>query len=155
MNRCHRFGYQYASDSPHAGAAYMNQRFNPGTRLYRDVDRRWIAGVLAGASRHFGWNLFALRLVTIIACMTPIVPLVVIGYVLGALFLPPRSDFAGDVPPPPPQAAASDWQPAPPAHVSAGELRTRIREMEERLRAMEAYVTSSKYEIDRELKRGP
>ncbi|GMU43789.1 MAG: PspC domain-containing protein [Xanthomonadales bacterium] len=133
----------------------MNHRFSPGPRLYRDVDRRWIAGVLAGAARHFGWNLCALRTVAIIACMTPIVPVIVIGYVLCAMFLPPRSDHAVESPPPPPQPAASDWQPAPPAHVGASELRTRIREMEERLRAMEAYVTSSKYEIDRELKRGP
>lgn len=75
------------------------------------------------------------------------------GYILCALFLPARTAFDGAVPPPPP-GAASDWQPAPPAHVSASELRYRVREMEDRLRAMEAYVTSSKYEIDRELKRG-
>lgn len=131
----------------------MNLRYNPGPRLYRDVDRRWIAGVLAGAARHFGWNLVALRLVTIVACMTPIVPLVVVGYVLCAMFLPPRSEFVAESPPPPPPAAG-DWQPAAPSQLSASELRTRIREMEDRLRAMEAYVTSSQYEIDRELKRG-
>lgn len=154
MSRSHRFGYQYAGGCHWNGAASMNDRFSPGPRLYRDVDRRWIAGVLAGAATHFGWNLAALRIVTVIACMTPIVPVVMVGYILCALFLPPRTAFDGAVPPPPP-GAASEWQPAPPAHVSASELRYRIREMEDRLRAMEAYVTSSKYEIDRELKRGP
>jgi len=127
----------------------MNERFSPGPRLYRDIDRRWLAGVLAGAASHFGWNLTALRIVTIVACMTPIVPVIVVGYVLAALILPPRTQL----PPPPP--AAEQWQSAPPPGVTASELKYRLREMEDRLRAMEAYVTSAQYEIDRELKRGP
>ena len=127
----------------------MNERFSPGARLYRDIDRRWLAGVLAGAASHFGWNLTALRIVTIVACMTPIVPVIVVGYVLAALILPPRTQM----PPPPP--AAEQWQSAPPPGVTASELKYRLREMEDRLRAMEAYVTSAQYEIDRELKRGP
>lgn len=130
----------------------MNERFSPGSRVYRDIDRRWLAGVLAGAASHFGWNLTALRIVTIVtivACMTPIVPVVIVGYVLAALILPPRSQL----PPPPP--AAEQWHSAPPPGVTAPELKYRLREMEDRLRAMEAYVTSAQYEIDRELKRGP
>lgn len=128
----------------------MNEHFSPGRRLYRDIDRRWLAGVLAGAASHFGWNLAALRIITIVACMTPIVPVVVVGYVLAALILPPRTQM-----PPPPPAAAEQWQSAPPPGVTAPELKYRLREMEDRLRAMEAYVTSAQYEIDRELKRGP
>lgn len=127
----------------------MNERFSQGPRLYRDIDRRWLAGVLAGAASHFGWNLAALRIVTIVACMTPIVPVIVVGYVLAALILPPRTQL----PPPPP--AAEQWQSAPPPGVTASELKYRMREMEDRLRAMEAYVTSAQYEVDRELKRGP
>lgn len=127
----------------------MNERFSPGSRVYRDIDRRWLAGVLAGAASHFGWNLTALRIVTIVACMTPIVPVVIVGYVLAALILPPRSQL----PPPPP--AAEQWHSAPPPGVTAPELKYHLREMEDRLRAMEAYVTSAQYEIDRELKRGP
>ena len=128
----------------------MNERFSSGPRLYRDIDRRWLAGVLAGAASHFGWNLAALRIVTIVACMTPIVPVIVVGYVLAALILPPRTQL-----PPPPPAAAEQWQSAPPPGVTASELKYRLHEMEDRLRAMEAYVTSAQYEVDRELKRGP
>lgn len=145
----HRHRYEYASAGHWRGAAPMNERFSPGPRLYRDIDRRWLAGVLAGAASHFGWNLTALRIVTIVACMTPIVPVIVVGYVLAALILPPRSQM------PPPQPAAEQWQSAPPPGVTASELKYRMREMEDRLRAMEAYVTSAQYEIDRELKRGP
>ncbi len=146
MSRSHRFGYEYAS-SQWTGAASMNQSYSPSPRLYRDVDRRWLAGVLAGAAGHFGWNLAALRIVTMVACMTPIVPVILVGYILAALILPPRSTM------PPPAPAASEWQSAPPPGVTASELKYRIREMEDRLRAMEAYVTSAQYEIDRELKR--
>ena len=124
----------------------MNEGFSRVSRLYRDVDRRW---VLAGFAGHFGWNLTVLRVVTIIACMTPMVPLVFVGYLAAALILPPRPAM----PPPPPAAnQAGQWQSAPPPGVSADELKYRIREMEDRLRAMEAYVTSAQYEIDRELR---
>ena len=146
----HRHRYEYASACNWRGTAPMNERFSSGPRLYRDIDRRWLAGVLAGAASHFGWNLAALRIVTIVACMTPIVPVIVVGYVLAALFLPPRTQL-----PPPPPAAAEQWQSAPPPGVTASELKYRMREMEDRLRAMEAYVTSAQYEVDRELKRGP
>lgn len=129
----------------------MNERFSHASRVHRDVDRRWFAGVLAGFASHFGWNLTALRIVTIVACMTPMVPLVFLGYVAAALILPPRLS----APPPPPGAERDgrQWQEAPPPGVSAGELKYRLREMEDRLRAMEAYVTSAQYEIDRELRR--
>jgi phage shock protein C len=131
----------------------MNESFAPAERLYRDIDRRWVAGVLAGAARHFGWSLGALRFVAIILCMTPVVPLVVIAYAIGALVLPPRRTLQS--PPPPP--GASEWRgyAAPRQSTSPEELRIRIRDMEDRLRSMEAYVTSAQYEIDRELKRRP
>ena len=149
MSRSHRYGYQYASASQWTGAASMNPSYTPARRLYRDVDNRWLAGVLAGAAGHFGWNLTALRIVTIVACMTPIFPVVFVTYILAALIVAPRSML----PPPPPHA--SEWQNAAPPNVSASELKYRMGEMEDRLRAMEAYVTSAQYEIDRELRRGP
>jgi phage shock protein C len=122
----------------------MDSHYAP-PRLTRDVHRRWIAGVLAGAARHFGWNLVALRLVVIIAMLTPLVPAVIVGYVLAALFIP-----ANHLPPPVPTVHAPE--PLANRAPSADELRWRLREMEDRLRAMEAYVTSAQYEIDRELR---
>ena len=38
---------------------------------------------------------------------------------------------------------------------SFSDLRYRFRDMDERVRSMEAYVTSAKYEFDRELRRSP
>lgn len=152
MSRRHRFGHEYASANEWTGAASVNERFNPAPRLYRDVDRRWFAGVLAGFARHFGWNLVALRMLTLVACVTPIVPLVIVSYLAAALILPPRASLQ-PAPSPLADRDAQQWQSTPPAGVSSSELKYRLREMEDRLRAMEAYVTSSEYEIDRELRR--
>lgn len=142
--------YSYRYD---VGAAMSSMDARYETRkLYRDVDNRWLAGVMAGLSVHFGWNVTALRLVALAACLTPLIPLVVIVYVLMAMFVPARSArwTAGERwTAPPPMAHAP---PAP--TLSREELVYRLREMEDRLRAMEAYMTSTQYEIDRELKKG-
>ena len=150
MKRRFEQAYEYSSACWRTGSGTMDHGYTPAPRLYRDIQGRWLAGVLAGAAQHFGWSLTALRLVVIIASLTPLVPIVVIAYVLGALLIPPRRS---SLPPPPP--GASEWQAQAPAsrHSSPEELRVRIRELEERLRSMEAYVTSPEYEIDRELKR--
>lgn len=141
----HHCRYGYATHAHSWGSATMDSHY-ASPRLTRDVHRRWIAGVLAGAARHFGWNLFALRLVVIVAMLTPLVPAVIVAYVLAALLIPANHHL----PPPAPLAAA----PEPLANrvPTADELRWRLREMEDRLRAMEAYVTSTQYEIDRELR---
>lgn len=151
MKRGHHCSYGYATATHWTGAATMSSGFTAGARLHRDVDRRWLAGVLAGMASHFGWNLVALRIVVLVAACTPFVPVIIVGYALAAMVLPARSriaEGAAATPPPPPAAAPY----AAPANVSASELRYRIREMEDRLRAMEAYVTSTQYEIDRELR---
>lgn len=147
--------YSYRYD---VGAAMssMDARYE-ARKLYRDVDNRWLTGVMAGLSVHFGWNLTALRIVALAACMTPLVPLVVLVYVLMALFVPARSArwatgerWSGHERWTAPFAA----QPPAPPMPSREELTYRLREMEDRLRAMEAYMTSTQYEIDRELKKG-
>jgi phage shock protein PspC (stress-responsive transcriptional regulator) len=103
---------------------------------------------------HFGWNLKVLRLVVLVAACSPMFPVVAVLYALAGMILPARSALATEQPPPAPMGSPAGYgQPAAtPANVSAGELRYRISEMEDRLRAMEAYVTSAQYEIDRELR---
>ncbi len=132
----------------------MDPSYAPAERLHRDTERRWFAGVLAGAAQHFGWNLTALRLAVFLICLTPVVPLVVLAYVLAALILPKRRHLQMTPPPPP---GAEEWQGyvQTPRVATADQLRVRVREMEDRLRSIEAYVTSAQYEIDRELKRRP
>jgi phage shock protein C len=137
--------YGYATHASSWGSATMDSHYAP-PRLTRDVRRRWVAGVLAGAAQHFGWNLVALRFIVIIAMLTPpLLPAIIVAYVLAALFIPANHQL----PPPAPMAAPEPLANRAP---TADELRWRLREMEDRLRAMEAYVTSAQYEIDRELR---
>jgi phage shock protein C len=121
----------------------MDPHYAP-PRLTRDVERLWIAGVLAGVARHFGWNLVALRLVVILALLTPLLPVAIVAYLLAALLIPSNH--------PPPVPPAASPEPLRNRAPSVDELRSRLRAMEDRLRAIEAYVTSARYEIDRELR---
>lgn len=150
MNAQTRYEYDHAAARQWAGGGAMNQHYGAKDKLYRDVDRKWIAGVVSGMARHFGWSLLALRLVVIFLLLTPVMPAVILAYLVAALVLPsaPRAYPAAA---PVPTQADHAIQAAPAAH----ELRQRLQTMEQRLRAMEAYVTGPQYEIDRELRRRP
>lgn len=127
-------------------------------RLTRDLDHRWMAGVVAGIARHFGWNRTALRLLTIglfVFLLAPLLPFLAMAYIVAWMVIPGSSER---------QAGHSEaWAAEPPSRTpppvpptprpSLAEVRERFRSLEDRLRSMEAYVTSAQYEIDRELGR--
>ena len=113
-------------------------------RLYRDKENGRVAGVCAGIADYFGFNLTAIRLLTALS-MLFFWPIII--YILLAFILPVKpaelyenveqADFWREV-----SIAPSDI---------FGELRHRFRDLELRLRSMEAFVTSREFEIDREL----
>jgi len=123
----------------------LGHRHNPH-RLYRSRDRSILAGVCAGIAEYFGFSTRAVRIATLIA-LIPFTTIVLVGYLILALVLPVR----------PPQLYASPEQESFWRGVTDrprdmfGELRHRFRELDLRLQRMEAYVTSKRYEIDREL----
>ena len=126
----------------------MNTQFLAG--LTRRTDQAKIAGVCAGLAAHFGWRLKGVRLAMIALCI--FVPPIGFGlYIAGAVLLPPAGGFGGHAvaagfapnPPPPPPA----WSNAPPS-----DARERVQGLEQRLREIEAYMTSSRYEFDRQLR---
>lgn len=125
------------------------RRANPH-RLYRNTEQKIIAGVCSGLADYHGWSIPATRIITFLLLFTPIVGAVILAYVAMALILPKR----------PPEVYKSPeeeqfWRAASQAPAyTVGELRHRLREMEQRLRGMEAYVTSPRYELDQELRRG-
>lgn len=126
--------------------------------LTRRTDQAKIAGVCAGLAAHFGWQIKGVRIAMIALCI--FVPPLGFGlYFLLAILLPQAgggrdhtSSFVAPPPPPPAPFAAghrADFQPTP---VSTHDARERVRSLEERLREMEAYMTSSRYEFDRQLR---
>lgn len=116
-------------------------------RLYRDTRRGWLAGVCAGIADYFGLSAGLVRFLT----------------VLGVLFFPPPTFFAYLVaalalPRKPERLYASEeeeafWravrlEPSRTAH----DLTRKFQELERRLRAAEAKVTSSEFKLRRQFR---
>lgn len=115
-------------------------------RLYRDKDRAILFGVCAGLADWLGFNLAATRIVTLLLAI-PFTAVVVIGYIALAILLPAKP--SGMYRDPEDEAFWREVRRAPAD--SVGYLNRRFRELDERIQRMEAWVTSSRYRIDREL----
>lgn len=116
-------------------------------RLYRNKERSIIAGVCAGISDWTGFNLTALRVITVLLAI-PFTAVIVIGYIVMWILVPKRpinlyrdeceEEFWREV-----RKGPSD---------GVSRLNHRFRELDRRLQRMEAWLTSSEYRIDRELR---
>ncbi len=136
MNRRH---YQ-EHNSPAAGQPSRS-------RLYRNKDQALIGGVCAGISDWLGLNLTALRVIVVVLAI-PFTPVMLIGYLLLWILLPKRP--AGLYRDPGEEAFWKEVRRSP--RDSVGSLNQRFRELDRRLQRMEAWLTSSEYRIDRELR---
>ena len=132
------------------GEASMHERMYE-RRFYRRTDRALLGGVCAGFADYFGFNLRVTRLLAVIAFVMAM-PMAVVTY-LAIVFLVPadssrpakrtdrrrrRSKHA--VPP----------RPAPSPTVS--DIRRRCQSLDKRMAQLEKYVTSSRYNLDREFR---
>ena len=146
----HRFGWHGKGwhagrhDRQHAsgGAGWFSH-----IRLYRNPVDGKIKGVCAGLADYFGVPVLLVRLGWLIVLLwNP--PLVAIGYFLLAWLLPERPlDLFADA------REEAFWQQVRKEPVgTVHELRHTFRTNEQRLRAIEAYVTSPEYELNRELR---
>ncbi|QOC23605.1 envelope stress response membrane protein PspC [Wenzhouxiangella sp. AB-CW3] len=116
-------------------------------RLYRDKDRAILAGVCAGVADWTGVNRIALRLIVILLAI-PFTPVIIIGYLVMWILVPKRPrDLYRD------EREEAFWQEVRRApRDGVGHLNRRFRDLDERLQRMEAWLTSSEYRIDRELR---
>jgi phage shock protein C len=131
----------YAPEAESGGAAPRAPR---PSGLYRNTERGRLFGVCAGLADYFGVSPFVVRIAAVISLfMFP--PPTLICYFLAALLL----DRA------PPQLYQSDaekefWrQVRVKPSESLSRLRHRYREQEQRIRNMEAFVTSSEAKLHR------
>ena len=115
-------------------------------RLYRDTDRAKLGGVCAGLAEYFGFNLCVTRFLVVIAFFVAM-PMTIVAYLAAVLLIPARSSRQ-DVPTDPQLRRAVRSSPAQ----TADEIRSRYRSLDRRLARMEKYVTSSRYELDREFR---
>jgi len=120
-------------------------------RFCRRTDRALLGGVCAGFADYFGFNLRVTRLLAVIAFVMAM-PMAVITY-LAIVFLVP-ADFSR-----PAKRAdrkrrrskhAVPPRPAPSPTVS--DVRRRCQSLDKRMAQLEKYVTSSRYNLDREFR---
>ncbi len=124
-----------------------NDRQPSRRRLYRDPRRAWLAGVCAGIADYFGVSPGLIRLLTLVSAMFFTFP-TLLGYVIAAFVLERRPDDM--------YASAKEeafWrsvrlEPSRTAH----DLIRKFQDLERRLRAAEARVTSSEFKLRRQFR---
>jgi phage shock protein C len=111
-------------------------------RLYRNPKRGWIAGVCAGLADYFGLGTCLVRFLVLVSLVIFTVP-TLIAYVIAALVLERRPETM--------QASREEeafWRSVrlEPSR-TARDLARKFQDMERRLRAAEARVTSSEFKL--------
>ena len=126
--------------------AARDRRRSPN-RLYRDPYAGKILGVCAGIADYFGFNPWAARCVAACLCFLFPAPTLIAYFVAGAVLSKKPPDMYAN------RDEEDFWravrtEPTQTAH----DLRHKFRELERRLRAAEAYVTSREFKLNREIR---
>lgn len=116
-------------------------------RLYRNPRRAWIAGVCAGIADYFGLTPGLIRVVTLICLVAFTLPTLV-AYIIAAMVLERRPDAMRGT-----REEEAFWRSVrlEPSR-TARDLARKFQEMERRLRAAEAKVTSSEFKLRQEFR---
>jgi phage shock protein C len=129
----------------------MSRKTDPAARpspdrLYRNPHRGLIRGVCAGIADYFGVAPWIVRVAFLFALFI-FTPATLIAYILAAIFLPPAPERLYES-----HDEETFWRGmrTEPAQTFSA-LRHRFRELERRLRDMEAYVTSPEARLSREI----
>jgi phage shock protein C len=114
-------------------------------RLYRDTERGMFFGVCAGIADYFGFRTGAVRLLTVIGGIF-FMPATVFFYLSAALLLRPKPQGMYKT-----ADEESFWRTVRrDPHNTLREVRAKFRSLDERLQRMERYVTSPRFDLDRE-----
>ena len=124
------------------GQASMNER-----RFYRNADKAMLGGVCAGIADYFGFNLCVTRALVAIAFFT--MPVTMLGYFALVLLVPSVSSRERPRPVDPEFHRAVRSSPSQ----TMSDVRSRFRSLDRRLARLEKYVTSSRFQLDREFDR--
>jgi phage shock protein C len=119
----------------------------PERRFYRNADKAMLGGVCAGIADYFGFNLCVTRVLVVIAFFT--MPLTLLGYLALVLLVPSVSPRSASHPVDPEFRKAVRSSPSQ----TMSDVRSRFKSLDRRLARLEKYVTSSRYQLDREFDR--
>ncbi|MFC3050346.1 envelope stress response membrane protein PspC [Kordiimonas pumila] len=118
------------------------------TRLYKNPERAKIMGVCAGLADYLDMNVTLVRVLVVIGAFMTGIFMFIIGYIILGMVLESKPlDLYAD------EQDEQFWKQTRNApDYTAAELRKRFRDIERRTADMEAYVTSKKFRLERELK---
>ncbi|GHF16463.1 phage-shock protein [Kordiimonas sediminis] len=121
---------------------------NRPTRLYKIPPQGNLMGVCAGVADYLDINVTAVRVLSVIGALMTGIWLFVIGYVILGFVLDPKpEDLYED------ETEEEFWkQTRTSPEYSAAEMRKRFRDIERRTSDMEAYMTSKRFKLERELR---
>lgn len=116
-------------------------------RLYRDPRQGKLMGVCAGMSDYLGWNITLTRILAIIALLW-FHALALIAYFALGFMLPTKSDNRRD------RGTDEDYRRGTRRSTGTtfGDTHHRLGELDVKLQHMEGYVTSSRYDLDRQFR---
>jgi len=116
-------------------------------RFYRDPRHGRLTGVCAGLADYFGWNVVLVRGLAIIALIWFNVVTLAVYLVLGFM-LPAKPDVLHDW-----DADEAYWRSVRrSASETFRDVRHRFRELDMKFQRMEGYVTSNRYDLDRQFR---
>lgn len=115
-------------------------------KLYRNAEDGMLAGVCAGLSDYFGFELTLTRVLVVIGAF--LFPTLIIIYIILALLLPRRPSARGSTAEQTDERLQRRVRSEP--HATLDTVRHRFRELDLRLQKLEKYVTSRRFHLDRE-----
>jgi phage shock protein C len=116
-------------------------------RFYRDPQHGKLMGVCAGLADYFGWSVTTTRVLAIIALLWFNV-LTVIAYVALGFLLPPKPEALYEW-----DTDDEYWRSMRSSSADTfRDVRHRFRELDMKLQHMEGYVTSNRYDLDRQFR---
>jgi phage shock protein C len=123
-------------------------------RLYRNPRRGMIFGVCAGLAEYFGFDVTVTRVILAVAAFFAF-PIICVVYLLLGLLLPVRSYSAEerDDDPAVREVRSIRRQVRASPHDTLANVRYRFRDLDVRLQRLEKYVTSNRYQLDREFEK--
>ena len=126
---------------------YDQEEFRP-RRLYRNTRNRRIAGVFSGIADYMNFSVGVTRLLGVIVILMTM-PLGLFAYVAAALMLQPMPEDAYNDPVE--ERFVRSIRKSPEETFS--KVSYRFKNIESRLQKMERYVTSTRFDLDREFDR--
>jgi phage shock protein C len=126
----------------------MSEDMQPGPRrLYQDRENKLVCGVCAGIADYFGFDVTVTR-VLVLAGLVFFLPPTLIGYIVLALLLPKKpngNNVRHDS-----VSASLQRSVRSSPQATLDNIRYRFRELDGRLQRLEKYMTSKRFDLDRE-----